>query len=136
MNTLELKLLAVIINELADIKLNKNNNKYQLCLFIKRNKLDNLYLVNFLKTLWLDEENADNLFNYDESNNRYYIYGSKVIKLFGLLPIYEFFNKVNSTKVLTLLNNKNLFNKNRRSPLTEEEIKTLEEVRTLLNGRN
>lgn len=127
MNTLELKVLATIIDEIGIITLNKNVNTYKLCLYIKYNNFSNWILDNFVRYFYI---NDNYLFNKDNTNNRYYIYRSKVITLFELLKdqsLHKIYDKVD-----LVLDYKHLFTRSKGKKLTKEELEQLANLYTEL----
>lgn len=128
MNTLELKVLATIIDEIGIITLNKNVNTYKLCLYIKYTDFPSTFYYYFIGDI---NEHGNYWFNKDNTNNRYYIYGSKVITLLELIK-HNYFNINNEYKIKLLLLNKHLFTRSKGKKLTKEELEQLANLYTEL----
>lgn len=133
---LELKVLALIINELANLTIRRDRNYYRLQLTIKTKDINNNYLNYFIKNL--DNRDRSNyLFNYDNSNERYYVYGSKVIELLELIQnikVIDVFNNNLFVKQYKIMQNKELFTRSSGKKLTEEELTRLEQLHKEFNN--
>ena len=133
---LELKVLALIINELANLTIRRDRNYYRLQLTIKTKDINNNYLNYFIKNL--DNRDRSNyLFNYDNSNERYYVYGSKVIELLELIQnikVIDVFNNNLFVKQYKIMQNKDLFTRSSGKKLTEEELTRLEQLHKEFNN--
>ena len=130
---LELKVLALIINELANLTIRRDRNYYRLQLTIKTKDINNTYLDYFISDL---NNNNNYLFNYDNSNERYYVYGSKVIELLELIQnikVIDVFNNNLFVKQYKIMQNKELFTRSSGKKLTEEELTRLEQLHKEIN---
>lgn len=128
---LEIKVLSLIVNELANLTIRRDRNYYRLQLTIKTKELNNLNLHYFINYLMVNDKN---LFNYDNSNERYYVYGSKVIDLLELIYTKQYlFSKNLYNKITKILNNKELFTRSSGKKYTKEELIRLEQLHKEIN---
>lgn len=131
---LDIKILSLIINEVASLSIRRDRNYYRLCLYIYTNKLNTnncIDLSTFIQLFTINDN--DYLFKYDIRNYRYYAYGSNVIKILKLLDNDYLLDTKMYFKVKDILENKELFTRTKGTKYTAEELVNLEEIYKYFN---
>lgn len=128
MSDLEVKVLTLIINEIGHLTIRRDTKYYRLQLIIN-SKDFGAYTIKEI----IDQAKYkpyDFVFNYDNSNGRYYIYGTGVIRLLELInnELLSGSRSLLKNRAYEVMQHKELFTRSKGKKLTEEELNTLEQL--------
>ena len=130
----ELNLLSLIINSCSTLNVRRDKQHYRLDFYINKSKIYNLELNKLLNKVTKEVE-----FLYNTKLNRYYLHGHNAIKALELFDKLNIINYVPfedfNNKVVTVLNNKDLFTRAMGKPYSEEERNKLEELYQEFNAK-